>query len=305
MNLSSQDAALTIFCGKGGVGKTTIALAYAMGIARRSRRVLVVTSHPLAELAVSVSLAGMKEQDPAAAAHLFIIHIDPFELLARRVEQAIPSRPLVQRVLNSAIYRNLVEVAPGLKEISFLGRLHELASRRSTGEDKEEFSELVWDAPATGHFLQTMKVSRNFEKYLSGPLALIGKEVGIFFGNPSNLAVIPVTTLERMAVDETIEMCEKLAGELNARPAAVVVNMASPLIAGPQAASEEFFRWVSGAGAQAAHLAFIAERHRIERAQLARLRSSVDAPVQFVRRASGWTSDLELLRHVSQQLGSL
>jgi len=68
---------LTIFCGKGGVGKTTLSLGLGLWNANLGRKTVVVTSHPLTELAVSVSLRGLKEQNPLAAANLFVVHIDP------------------------------------------------------------------------------------------------------------------------------------------------------------------------------------------------------------------------------------
>jgi hypothetical protein len=302
MSIAPEGAALTIFCGKGGVGKTSLALAYALRYATRAKRVLVVTSHPLRELAVSVSLAGLKERRPDAAANLFVIHIDPFEILARRVEQVIPSKTVIRRVLASSIYRNLVEVAPGLKELAFLGRLHGLAAPRSADGTAGDYSAVVWDAPATGHFLQTMRVSQNFETYLSGPLALAGKEAGEFFADPAGLAVIPVTTLERMAVDETIELCERLSAELNLRPAAMIGNMVSPLLVGEETASEDFLGWVAESGKGSAYLSFIAERHRNERELLKRLRSTIEVDIHLVQRKTTWQSDLELLMSLSEQL---
>ena len=239
---------LTIFCGKGGVGKTSMALAYALWHAGHGRPVLVVTSHPLRELAVSVSLAGLKEADPLSAANLFIIHIDPRDVLANKVKQAISSSLLVKKVLASPIYKSLIEIAPGLKEISFLGRLHQLREERAQNGTSVKFDVLIWDAPATGHFLQTLEVSQSFETYLSGPFALIGKEVSDFFSEASNFSVIPVTALEEMAVDETVELCEKLADDLKIRPAALICNMASPLLASPDSDFEELRRLVMQAG---------------------------------------------------------
>jgi hypothetical protein len=263
----------------------------------------MVTSHSLQELAVSVSLSGLKERFPEAASNLFIIHIDPFEILAHRVEQVIPSKALIKRVLASSIYKNLVEVAPGLKELAFLGRLHGLVTKRSADGELGEYAAVVWDAPATGHFLQTLKVSQSFETYLSGPLALAGKEMGDFFSDPASLAVIPVTTLERMAVDETIELCEKLSGELGMKPAAMIGNMASPLLASAESASEDFLRWVTDSGRESQYLQFIAERHRIERQLLEKLRASIEAEVHLVQRRTSWKSDLDLLMNLSEELG--
>ena len=52
---------LTVFCGKGGVGKTSLSLAFGLLSAQAGRSTLVVTSHPIEELALSLSLDGLEE----------------------------------------------------------------------------------------------------------------------------------------------------------------------------------------------------------------------------------------------------
>ena len=308
MNTPSSASPLTIFCGKGGVGKTSLALAFALRHAEQGKSVLVVTSHPIRELAVAVSLAGLKQKHPAAAANLFVVHLDPLEILAAKVRQVVPSETLAKRVLASPIYKSLIEVAPGLKEMAFLGRLHQIARERR-GEGAAKFDLLVWDAPATGHFIQTLQVSQRFETYLSGPFALLGKEVAEFFQDASNLTVIPIATLEDMAVEETIEMCATLAGELHLRPSAVICNLASPLLAQPETEFEtlrdKVEKKVEDTAAGDAGLRFIFERQEIERALYRKLRSSVLTKLHIVERCASWNSDLELLWDLSRQLGGI
>ena len=305
MTTSSRRLPLTIFCGKGGVGKTTLSLAYALRHANQGRTSLVVTSHPLPELAVSVSLAGLKEKLPVAAANLFVIHVDPREILNSEVEQQIPSKLLAEAVLSSRIYQSLVEVAPGLKEIAFLGRLQQLAEERSPDDTARKFDLLVWDAPTTGHFLQTLNVSKNFDLYLSGPFALLGKQLTEFFSDPSNFALIPVTTLEEMAVEETIELCEKLVGELNMRPRCVICNLTSPLLASPDPEFENLYRQMIPEGTDSNHLKFILDRHAIERSLFQRLRSSIGVELQTVERRPYCETDLDLLLDLSCRLEKL
>jgi len=296
---------ITVFCGKGGVGKTTLSLALALRYASEGRRALVVTSHPLPELALSVSLAGLKESHAVAASNLFVIYIDPREVLQGLVRQNIESALLTDTVLNSRIYNSLIEVLPGLKEVAFISRVRDLALRGSGPETPQRFERIVWDAPATGHFLRTLEVARNFDRYLSGPLALLGKTLVGFLSDPSGLALIPVATLEEMAVDEVIEMCEKLAGELEMRPAALVCNMASPLLGTSEEEWDKLHRTFSAEVTGSPDPSFILERHAIERALFGKLRLAGEIPTHIVRRKASWNSDIELLLDLAGRIGDL
>lgn len=295
---------IVIFCGKGGVGKTTLSLASGLFCAHKGKRVVVVTSHPLAELAVSVSLEGLQETDPTAAANLFVVHIDPRQILAKMFQEQIPSKLLARAVLSSRIYKSLIEVAPGLKEIAFLARLRELAEGRF-GDDKMSFEMLIWDAPATGHFLETLRVSKKFDTYLSGPFALAGRDLTHFFSQSANLILFPVTILEEMAVEETIELCDKLSRELGIRPAGLLCNLVSPMLSAPEDAFRELQQRLSLEGKCTPDVEFVIDRHRIEREQFLRLRSSLQTTFHMVQRLPRWKSDLELLSALSSRMGEV
>src|SRR6266436_10145711 len=214
---------IIVFCGKGGVGKTTLSLSMALRCAERGKKVVVVSSHPLPELAIAVSLDGLAESFPTAARNLFVVHIEPRELLADLVRKNFPSQWMAEAVLDSQIYRSLIEVAPGLKEFEFLVRMQQLAERTASGAP--DYDLLLWDAPASGHFLGTLHAARNFETFLTGPLASAGGELARFFSNTSNITLLPVTTLEEMAIEETVEMCVKLEAEFSLHPEAVLMNL--------------------------------------------------------------------------------
>jgi len=288
---------VTIFCGKGGTGKTSLSLALGLNYARRGLRTVIVTSHPMSEVSSVASLAGLQQAHPVAAANLFVVRIDPIEVLNDIVKQNLPSALLVKAVLSSRVYQTLVEVAPGLKEIAFLNRLRHLAEDRTDGGRK--FDRLVWDAPATGHFLQMLRVSRNFETYLSGPFALLGAQVTKLFSDPSRFSVLPVTTLEEMAVQETIEMCGQLQQDLAIRPRAVLCNMTSPL-AGSEEPLDAIFESLHAN--PPADVSFLRDRIEIERLQFRALATAVKSPLHLVRRKTSWTADLDLLFDLAGQV---
>jgi anion-transporting ArsA/GET3 family ATPase len=285
---------ILIFCGKGGVGKTTLSLSMALRCADSGKRVVVVSSHPLAELAVAVSLEGITTTFPAAARNLFVVHIDPKELLADIVRKNFPAQWVADAVLNSKIYQNLVEVAPGLKEFHFLARLQQLAERKASGAP--DYDLLLWDAPASGHFLSTLHAARNFETFLTGPLASAGADLARFFSNTSRITLLPITTLEEMAIEETIEMCARLKAEFALDAAAVLMNLVSPLATAAEADIDSL-----RAGSDPA-LHFALERGLIERERACYLQQKIPARQVAVERVRGWTSDLDLLAQIGRSL---
>jgi arsenite-transporting ATPase len=294
---------VTIFCGKGGVGKSTLSLAFAISHAARGRKVLLVTSHPLGELAVSVSLAGLREAEPRAAANLFVVNIDPKEVLRTAIGRNIGSRILSETIFASRIYQSLVEVVPGLKEIAFIARMRELSLQGTGPEAPHGFDLLVWDAPATGHFLRTLETARNFDSYLSGPLAVLGKDVAAFLSAPANLVIHPVAIPEEMAIQETTELCEKLTRDLKIKPADIICNFASPVLGITEADwSRLRADFISEAHGDAS-AEFVLDRLAAERALFSKLRSSLDLPIRIIARKPDCHSDVELLRYISSSLG--
>ncbi|HWC95871.1 MAG TPA: ArsA family ATPase [Candidatus Sulfopaludibacter sp.] len=286
---------MTIFCGKGGTGRTSISFALGLSYAMRGLRTVIVTSHPLTEVSSVVSLAGLQQAHPVAAANLFVVRIDPIEVLNNTVRQKLPSALLVKAVLSSKVYQSLVEVAPGLKEIAFLNRLRQLSEDQK--ESGQKFDRLVWDAPATGHFLQMLRVSRNFDTYLSGPFALLGAQITRLFSDAARFSVIPVATLEEMAVQETVELCQQLQ-ELGIGTRDVICNLTSPLAASEEPLDAVFAKL---AGSEA-DVKFLRGRIEIERLQLRTLRDSVKSSMHLVRRKTSWSSDLDLLFELAGQV---
>jgi anion-transporting ArsA/GET3 family ATPase len=285
---------IIIFCGKGGVGKTTLSLSMALRSAESGKKVVVVSSHPLKELAVAVSLEGMAEAFPTAARNLFVVHLNTKELLADEVRKHFPSQWVADAVLNSKLYQSLIEVAPGLKEFHFLVRLQQLAERKASGTP--DFDLLLWDAPSSGHFLGTLHAARNFETFLSGPLASAGADLARFFSGASHITLLPITTLEEMAIEETVEMCAKLETEFALKAATVLLNLVSPLATASKADIDSL-----RSGADAA-LRFALERGVIERERAAYVREKIPAPQVTVERASSWNSDLDLLAQLGRSL---
>ena len=285
---------IIIFCGKGGVGKTTLSFSLALRCAESGKKVVVVSSHPIAELGLAMSLNGIQEKFSVAARNLFVVHLDPKELLADVVRKNFPSQFIADAVLSSQIYNNLIEVAPGLKEFQFLARMQQLAERKASGVP--DYDLLLWDAPSSGHFLSTLHAAKNFETFLTGPLAAAGADLARFFSNMSNITLLPVTTLEEMAMEETVEMCARLEAEYSLQPTSVLLNLVSPLVTATEADVDSLRSTTDPA------LRFAVDRGLLERERAAELMGKIPAPQVTVDRARHWNSDLDLLDQVGHSL---
>ena len=296
----ADSARLIIFCGKGGVGKTTLSLAAGLKHAMNGRRVLVVSSHPLAELALAVSLEGLSARFPAAAPNLFVLYIDPRDLIADVVHKHFPMPVMAQKILNSSIFTNLVEIAPGLKEFFFLGRLQELSERRRNGSANAApgYDYLIWDAPASGHFLTTLRSAKNFEVFLTGPLAAAGAQTHRFFSNHRNIQLFPVTLLEEMAIAETLEMAQSMAEDFEVTCSALLVNCASPMCA----ATEAGIAGLGPAAESSPAMRFAVERGLIEWERCVELRAALPVPQVLIPQITQWSNDLDLLARIGQKM---
>ncbi len=160
---------------------------------------------------------------------------------------------------------------------------------------------IVWDAPASGHFLQTLRVARNFEQFFSGPLASQGRQIRDFIERASPF-VVPVCVPEEMSVDETLELEQGLE-ELGMNAGVAICNLVSPELVclaneGPVAGSEALpdYRGLGEWGR------FARSQVAAERAQHSRIREALSCPVLALERRPRQFADLAFLGGLAEEL---
>jgi hypothetical protein len=152
---------LIIVTGKGGTGKTTVAAGLGVAAARRGLSVLVAEVGGLEQIPGRVSPGhppvgyATGELIPG----LTSIHIDPFEALAEYLGLQTHLRGIVDLVMKNKGFTQLLEAAPGWRELITLGKVWHLAQMRDR-RGAHLYELIVVDAPATGHGLTFLDVPR-------------------------------------------------------------------------------------------------------------------------------------------------
>jgi len=158
-----EDRSVIVCCGSGGVGKTTVAAAFALEAARRGRRACVVTIDPARRLADALGLDTLtnspKRIDGPWPGELSALMLDPkgtFDDLVRRYSA---SSEQAEGILSNRMYRNLTGALSGTQEYMAMEKLYELAEEGS-------YDIVVVDTPPTRNAIDFIDAPRRLTRFL-------------------------------------------------------------------------------------------------------------------------------------------
>lgn len=262
---------LLFFGGKGGVGKTTMANATGVALAKQGKKILVVSTDPAHSLS---HLWGQKIGDEVTYVYgdrLAGLEIDP-ERTARQhfAEVADVVRKMMPEHLHGEVRRYFRQAidSPGAHEAAMLERIAKLSL-----ETSDEWDTVIFDTAPTGHTIRLLEMPQvltvwaegmmgrarktaQFHEALealpggtkaseTGPVAQRNARIrqilerrGSLFASfhrmltsKATTGFVIVTLAERMPVAETLELREQLQ-EAKIPITGIIVNRRSPSDAG-------------------------------------------------------------------------
>jgi anion-transporting ArsA/GET3 family ATPase len=272
-----------IVTGKGGVGKSTVALALALAAARRGQRTILCEVSAQEHLSRVFHRAEVGFHEVEMAENLWAISIDPDESLREYVLLQLKVKAMRDLLFRSRIFTYLAAATPGLKELVTIGKIWELALEDRKVKQGRNYDLVIVDAPATGHgvgFLQTPRTFANVARV--GPIRQQAEILDKFIRNRKRTGMAVVTLPEEMPVNETAKLERDLASEVGVQVSRIFCNGLYPERFGEDEAGALIELAAEREGAvRVACRAAVSEsrRARAERAQRARLEELTEAPV--------------------------
>jgi anion-transporting ArsA/GET3 family ATPase len=271
------DKRLVWVTGKGGVGKTTVALALGLRAARAGRRTIVCEVAAQRRVARVLDRGGGGFAEEELARGLWGLSVDPERALEEYLRVRLGASGPARLLWDNRLFQYVSAATPGLRELVTVGKIWDLAQDERHTEGGA-YDLVVVDAPATGHALALLRAPRTFRDLaLVGPIHGQAGQIDAFLRDPERTGVVTVTLPEEMPVTETLELRERLADEAGMGVDQVVVNALLPERLTP----EEAARLEERAPDHPAALAALAEHGRAlcQRERVARLEAALGAPV--------------------------
>jgi anion-transporting ArsA/GET3 family ATPase len=167
---------IVVFCGSGGVGKTSVAAASALGAASRlGGKVLVLTIDPARRLASALGLEGIgnvERRVPAEALHaagveprgeLYAAMLDTKTSWDELVMRHAPDRETAQRILENRLYHNITARFVQSHDYIAMERLFEI---HATGA----YDLIVIDTPPTRNAIDFLEAPARMADFFGGRL---------------------------------------------------------------------------------------------------------------------------------------
>jgi anion-transporting ArsA/GET3 family ATPase len=228
---------LHVVTGKGGTGKSTVASALALALARRGTNVL------LCEVEGRQGIARMFDVDPlpyqerrlttglpeadGGRGVVHALHIDAESALLEYLSMYYRLGRAGKALDRFGVIEFATTIAPGVRDVLLTGKVYEAVQRNSRNKGAIEYDAVVLDAPPTGRIAQFLNVSNELAGLAKvGPIKSQSDTMMTLFRSPRT-AVHLVTVLEEMPVQETADGIAELRS-VGLPVGGVVVNQVRP-----------------------------------------------------------------------------
>ena len=220
-----SSARLIPVVGKGGVGRSTIALTLALAAEAEGRNVLLVEMGGASDIPPLLGIEQGDYEPRALSDGIDIMTLTAVDCLTDFARRKLKLPGFIDPLIRSKPLSSFVHGVPGLQDLLQLGKVEDLMHHPKSRERRYDLC--VLDAPATGHGLTLLSAPRTLRELThSGPFTELARTIEEFLHSELT-TLVGVTLPEPLPVSESIELSAGLAA-LDLNESLWILNRAHP-----------------------------------------------------------------------------
>lgn len=215
-----------VVAGKGGAGRTTLALGLALRSAQDGARTLLLEVDPPESATRMLGTYSASAHPREVENRLWVCCMTPQAALQEYALQVLKYQILYRLVFENQLVRYLLRSIPALAEFTMLGKMwwHATQDRRPDGALKYE--RIILDAPATGHAITFLSVARVVADV--SPPGIMKSQAEQMAQMVERAVLHVVAVPEEMPVNEGLELLSAIPSRLKIRPGLAIINRVHP-----------------------------------------------------------------------------
>ncbi len=238
LSRSIHGARLHVVTGKGGVGKTTVASALGLALARSGRRVLLIEVEGRQGISQSFDVPPLGDDEvhlvsTPAGGELWGLSVDATAALMEYLQTFYKLGRAGGALERMGVVDFATTIAPGVRDVLLTGKVYE-AFGRTTGAKRGQgpltWDAVVLDAPPTGRVARFLNVNVQVADLARvGPIHSQAEAITAMMRNRRTVVHV-VTLLEEMPVQETVDAVAELSAAEFGLGAIIVNQVREPLV---------------------------------------------------------------------------
>jgi len=221
---------LIVVVGGGGVGKTTLAAALALGSAREGQRTLAMTFDPSLRLKDALGVGDAAKDDPvrvmqAGRGLLDVALLDARRTFDRLIQTYAPDAAAAERIFSNRFYQDMAGTLAGILEYMAMERLFEMQASGS-------YDRIILDTPPTRQAMDFLQAPERM-------MNLVDSKAIRFAMDPWWDGAVGKSLAFRIAVKGAMELSDRIIGRRFLMDVVEFIRAFAPLFDGFRSRAEE------------------------------------------------------------------